>query len=98
MLEKDEVHELSVYSHRVRFRFKVFPLVFFLQLKEDLFHVSLRLCPLNRHDEIGYNESIMDFGFQMEHNHLVNTNIQFELFPFAGGSQQYYYMACEGAS
>lgn len=70
----------------------------FLQLKEDLFHVSLRLCPLNRHDEIGYNESIMDFGFQMEHNHLVNTNIQFELFPFAGGSQQYYYMACEGAS
>lgn len=37
----------------------------------------------------------MDFGFQMEHNHLVNTNIQFELFPFAGGPQQYYYMACE---
>lgn len=56
----------------------------FQQLNEDLFLVILRLCPLNRHDEVDYNESIIwNCGSQAEHNHVINTNTQFKLFlPF----------------
>lgn len=40
------------------------------------------------------NESIIcrNFGSQTEHNHLVNTNNQFELFLSLGGPQQQYYV------
>lgn len=75
MSEKDEEHELSAYSHRIRFPLKVSSLWYFPTIKGGLFLVSLRLCPLNRHDEVGCNESIIwNFGSQTEHNHPINNS------------------------